>query len=455
MSNQIDGSGIQIQTLTEILNDIINGTANIPGLKQIYGDDINTDSNSPDGQLINIFALSKQDILDLIVQDYDSKDPDQAVGVALDALCQLCGIYRQGGTYTEVEVTVTTDRSLNLNGLDTAVPFTISDSNGNLFYLIISATLDSGANLLNFRAADIGYIQVLANTLTTTVDKILGIVNVNNISTPYQVGADQETDAQLRLRRQNSTALPAQGFLQSLEAGLSSIVGVAEAIVYENNESTVDTDGVPGHSIWVVVDGGTDENVAEMIYRYRNAGCGMKGNETVNVTQVDGSTFPIYFDRAVDEYLYIVLYIDSLSSTTIDEDALRTALAAAYTLGIYDEADITSITALVHEINPDLLVTDAGVKIAGGVYADSLFPSYKKNKFVLLAENISIISTGESSSSSSKSSSSSSSSVSSSSSCRSSSSKSSSSSSCRSSSSSCRSSSSSSRSSSSSSSSKG
>lgn len=434
MPNKIDSAGITIQTITEILNDIINGSANVPGLKQIYGNDISVDSNSPDGQLINIFALAKEDVLNLIVQDYNSKDPDQATGVALDGLCQLCGIYRQGGTYTEVVVTVTTDRGLNLNGVDTAVPFTISDNIGNQFQLIESATLITGANSLNFRAVDLGFVQILAHTLTTSVDKILGIISVDNATTPYQIGQDQETDAQLRLRRQASTALPAQGFLQSLIAGLNTITGLAEAKVYENNTGTIDSNSVPGHSIWVIVDGGSDEDVADMIYRYRNAGCGMKGTTTVLVDQVDGSTFDIYFDRATYENLYIQIYVTSLSSATIDEEALRTAIAAAYTLGIYERADITSITALVHAANPDLLVTSSAVKISGGVYANTVLPSYHQNKFVVLAENISIISTGESSSSSSSSHSSSSSSRSSSS----------SSSSCRSSSSSCRSSSSSS-----------
>jgi hypothetical protein len=430
MPNQIDGFGIQVQTLAEILSDIIDGTADAPGFKQIYGDDINIESNTPDGQMINIFALSKADILDLIVQDYNSKDPDQAVGVALDGVCQLCGIYRQGGTYTEVAVTVTTDRALNLNGQDTSTPFTISDNIGNKFQLIASTSLIEGVNYLNFRAVEVGFIQILANTLTTMVDRVLGVLSVNNATIPYQIGQDQETDAVLRLRRQASTALPAHGFLESLQAGLTSIEGLAEAVVLENNESTVDTNGVPGHSIWVIVDGGSDADVAGMIYKYRNAGCGMKGSEVVDVTQVDGSTFTVYFDRADYEYLFIRIDVESLSGAAIDEAALTAALAEHYALGIYDTADITSIVALVHDINPDLLVTYAGVKIAGGAYANTVTPSYRQNKFVILAENISVISTGESSSSS----------------CRSSSSRSSSSSSssCRSSSSSCRSSSSSS-----------
>ena len=93
--NLISGSGIQIQTYPDILNGIIYGTVEVPGLTQIYGADINTASNTPDGNLINIFALSKEDVLQLCVSIYDSFDPDQAVGIALDSIAQLCGIARK------------------------------------------------------------------------------------------------------------------------------------------------------------------------------------------------------------------------------------------------------------------------------------------------------------------------------------------------------------------------
>ena len=136
--NLITGSGIQIQSYTDILNGIIYGTPQVPGLVQIYGADINTASNTPDGNLINIFTLSKEDILQLCVSIYDSFDPDQAVGIALDNISQLCGIARKGGSYTHTNIVLTTTQAVNINGLDNTIstPFTISDANGNEFYLI-------------------------------------------------------------------------------------------------------------------------------------------------------------------------------------------------------------------------------------------------------------------------------------------------------------------------------
>src|ERR1019366_2989931 len=174
-TNQIDGSGIQIQSFSDIWNDLVNGTPGVPGLLQIYGADVNIDQNSPDGQWINIFALAKQNVLEMLVQIYNSKDPDQAVGIDLDAVSQLCGITRQGGTYTQVNVLINTSAALNLSGQDTSTPYTVQDANGNQYQLIISASLVLGNNTLAFQSVNIGAVQCLANTLTTPVTVVAGV----------------------------------------------------------------------------------------------------------------------------------------------------------------------------------------------------------------------------------------------------------------------------------------
>lgn len=391
MSNKIDASGITIETFAEILDAIINGTLDVAGLKSIYGDDINVDSASPDGQQINIFALSKRDILELITDSYNSKDPDQAVGVALDAVSQLCGIVRKGGTYTYVAVDVTVDRAVNLVGLDESEsPFTISDGNGNNFYLLESVSLSAGSTSLNFRAAEVGSVQVLIHTLTTQVTIVLGVTAVDNSTVPYSNGQDQETDAQLRVRRQASVALPAQGMLSGLYAGLQALDGVAEVVIYENTENTVDGDGVPAHSIWVIVDGGTAADIGAVIYKYRNAGCGMKGDETVVITQVDGSSYEVYYTEAVDADLYLEFTATSKTGASIDTDSLKTSIVAALNLGIHEIADITSITAIIAGINPDLIITDCQVSLNGSDWADSVEPVQLFEKFTLTEENITI-----------------------------------------------------------------
>lgn len=390
-TNVIDVGGIQIQSLADILNDIINGVPGIPGLKEIYGPDINVDSNTPDGQMINIFALSKLDILDFCVAIYDSFDPDQAVGVALDAISQLCGITRQGGTYTQTNITVTVDRNLNLDGQDTDTPYTVADSNGNQFQLMISAALTTGANVLLFQAVNIGAVLVLPNTITVPVSIIAGVTGTNNPDDPTQVGVNQETDADFRLRREKSVSAPSQGYLQSLYGGLNNIDGVTSAAVYENVTGSADGDGIPGHSIWVVVEGGLNTDIADAIYNYRNAGCGMKGGTTVTITQIDGSTIDIKFDYALTESLYIRFKVDVIGGGSYDAAAIKNGLVSDLDFGINTPADISTVAATVKAINPLVVISDCEVSNDNITWVNIVFPSTKQKIFTLTTGHITII----------------------------------------------------------------
>lgn len=392
MPNIIDANGIQIETYDEIYEGIVVGTPDVPGLQQIYGSDINVEQNSPDGQLIRIFALSKQDILDLIVDDYDSKDPDQAVGVALDAVSQLCGITRKGGTYTEVNITVTADLAINLPGLNnSATPYTVADAEGNQFQLKTGASLIVGANSLAFRAARVGEVQVQPNTITIPITIVRGVVSVNNPAAATQTGINQETDSQFRLRRQRSVATPSQGYFAAMLGGLLDLPDVSSALVLENNTDATDANGIPPHSIWVIVDGGTDEEIAEVIYNTRSAGCGMFGDEEYVITQIDGSPFTVKFDFGSTQPLYVRMHIDSLNGSTIDQAAIAAYLAENYVFQLNQPADVSALTTLVLQYNPNLVVSEASVSNDDIAFTTIAYPLSKKDKFVLTADNIAFL----------------------------------------------------------------
>ena len=119
MPNLIDQTGITIQTLPQIIDEILNGTADYPGMFQIYGANINVNPNSPDGQMIAIVAQAKLDMLEFIAQVFASFDPDQAIGVVLDQRCSINGVAREAGTYTITPVTVTVDRAVTAGRFDT------------------------------------------------------------------------------------------------------------------------------------------------------------------------------------------------------------------------------------------------------------------------------------------------------------------------------------------------
>src|SRR5262249_49883290 len=139
------------------------------------------------------------------------------------------------------------------------------------------------------------------------------------------VGTDEESDYALRIRRAASVALPSKGYLEGLYGALLDVTGVTSVKLLENVTNTTDGDGIPGHSIWAIVNGGADADVAQPIYVKRNAGCGMKGAVVVPITQVDNSVFNVKFDRPTSEDLWISFNTAAVSGV-IDDDYIRDQL---------------------------------------------------------------------------------------------------------------------------------
>lgn len=390
MPNVIDANGISIQTLADILDEILNGTADFSGVFQIYGPDINVLPNSPDGQFINVFAQAKLDMLELIQQIFTSFDPDQAIGVQLDQRCALNGVVRNAGTYTVTNVTVTVTQAITLPGLDTApdAPFTVSDASGNQYQLIVAHAFGgAGSTALAFQSVVLGEVTPALNTITNIVTLLLGVASVNNPGAATTIGTNEESDFSLRIRRARSVALPSKGYYQGLIAALTVIPGVTSINLLENVTDTVDGNGIPGHSIWTIVAGGTDAEVADAIYVKRNAGCGMKGAVVVVVTQVDGTTFPIKFDRPQAENLWISFDVAAVTGT-VDAVYIRAQLLSQLTYDIGQKAVISDIVARVMALAPNASVTSEGVSPDNVTYSALLAPTGVNYQFATASARI-------------------------------------------------------------------
>ena len=365
-SNSLGAAGLTIQTLADIISEILDGAPGYPGLKAIYGADINVDPNSPDGQVVNLYAQGKIDVLEMLQSIYDSFDPDQAVGVALDERCAINGVAREPGTYTQQYVMVTAAQAVTLPGLDLypTAPFTVADGNGNQYQLVATYSfLTAGATSLLFQAAQMGVIQSAIGTITVPVTVLAGVTSVNNPAGATSVGVAEETDAALRIRRANSVALPSKGWYQGLLAALIDVEGVTQAIVFENETNTnPDANGVPAHSIWCIVAGGASADVAAAIYVKKNAGCGMKGSVSVQVTQFDGTLFAVVFDRPTLETLWFKATLTAITGS-LDKTAIAAAILAEFggSYGINQKADTADIIAYIKSIAPNASVSLEGL----------------------------------------------------------------------------------------------
>lgn len=389
-SNYVDSTGLVLQSLTDIITELETG------FKTIYGSDISVDANSPDGQMINLFAQAKIDILDCISQVYGSFSPTSAIGVVLDQRCALNGVTRQGAVKTIVPVNITFDRTTHLVGEDDAAgtPFTVSNAASDKFYLITGFTGATGTTGQPFRAAVAGVISCPTGSITKIETITLGVTGVSNSLTPTTVGVDEETDAALRYRRAKSVAMPSSGYLAGLEAALLALDNVTFAKVYENNTDTTDIYGIPPHSIWAVVEGGDHTEICNAIYLKRNAGCGMTGATGANVEIGNGFTLPIKFSDSSLANLYVTLVMVSLNSSYVIDANEKTAIKAYIvdniTYDINEIADYSEIAALVKTHYPYAVINSGYVGTTGATGSSYMAPTTIDKRWVLDATRITI-----------------------------------------------------------------
>ena len=387
MPNSFDENGLQVITQNELVDNLTQS------FQEIYGEDINVDSNSPDGQVINIFAQSLEDFYELLSQVYASFDPDQAIGNVLDQRCAINGIQRKGGTYTYVTIDVEADRAVTLEGIDQVAPeqaYTVSDSEGNLFVLSATSSINVGTSALVFRALNVGSVEVLPNTITTPVTIILGVISVNNPSGAIEKGLNEETDAELRERRKQSLTIANQGYTDGLLASLLNIEGVTNANVYQNRTSTTDADGIPAHSIWVVVRGGTDQEIGDVMDYKVAGGVGMKGSTSVNVLQADGNYATYYFDRPTGELLYASIELTPLNGQVIDYSALKESIAEHFNFAPYQTVDSSAIICYIKSIQDNVAVT-CEISTDNSTWGTVETPSAKDKYFYLTTSSITFV----------------------------------------------------------------
>lgn len=349
MPNTFDANGLTVNSVSEIVSELVTN------FQAIYGNDINVDSNSPDGQLINILSQAIANQLELLVQINTSFDPDRAIGTILDARCAINNVTRQGGTFTIQPIEIVTSTTVTLEGLDenfndiNGTGYTVQDNAGTQFILIDTTVLTAGTNTLNFRAQQMGAVETTIDTINTQVTIVLGVTSVNNPSAPLSIGQDQETDAQLRLRRSQSVSINSSGYLNGLLAYVLGIEGVIDAALYENVTNVEDGDGIPAHGIWLIVNGGANTDIGNAIYVKKSFGANMKGDVEIDITTANGSIFVAKFDRPVAEDLYISMGLQPTSNPVVfDEVAIKQYLVdnLTYNIGQYASSAEITIAAL-------------------------------------------------------------------------------------------------------------
>ena len=387
MSFEFTDTGLQIQTFDEIYQELV------AAYKAIYGSDINLDQDTPDCQRIAIEAKARLDSQSFALSIYNAMDPDLASGESLNKIIKLAGIVRKPATLSQVDLDITTDRDLTL-----ATGYQVQDDIGQLWQTTAERALSTGVNVVTVVAVDFGPIEAVAATITTPVTVVIGVTDVTN-PLDAAVGSAEETDAELRVRRNKSLQSPATSTVGGLFSVLGNLPSVTDLVIYENDTDSLDaTLSLAAHSIWVVIEGGVVADIGEAMAKNKTGGTGLKGAEEITyvetVTLASGLdiTFnhEMKFDRPIEQQLFVRM--DATEKNPPDpipfDDIKAELVARVYKIA--EDVQAGDLYRNVYAAGDNFIPTDLEISDDGVIWTDGQLLVGAQGKFTLDTADITI-----------------------------------------------------------------
>ena len=382
----INENGLLIDEFSTIYNRLADK------FKLIYGQDINLEQNSPDGQLLGIITNEIYDLQTLILHIYNSFDPDLAQGVELNKLLKLIAQTRRASTKSIVDITIVANANVTL-----PADYTIIDENKNEWVINAETTLISGTNIISFNAVNFGAIEASANTINDVVTVFPEITSVNN-PLPAEIGRDEESDVLLRKRRNNLLSVNSKSCIAGIYSKLFLLDTVTDAVIYENATDTYDAlKDLNAHTLWCIIDGGSIDEITKIIATDKTIGTDLKGTVSNNYVEIflkaDGTTRAlthiVKFDRPTEIPLYIKLTVSKkIITDIIDMDAIKNKLIEKL-YSINEKATATELYAYVYSAGNTFIASNLEVSKDNITFGNTATNDYDE-KFIISAVNIAI-----------------------------------------------------------------
>ena len=286
--------------------------------------ELDTDPSTPAGQLVDsqtAHIVEKDDEVLFLANQFN---PLTSEGVFQDALAKIYFISRKRQQSSVAICTVT-----GLEGTIIPIGAQIkSSTDQSVWACAAQVTIPAaGSTSATFVALNPGPLVAGAETLTEIVTITPGWDSVINPSAAT-VGRDEETQMEFEQRRYDSVAINARGSLSAIFSSISQVEGVIDCVVLENiTNETITSWGVeiPGHSIWATVVGGDDTDIAEVIYRKKDAGCGTSGNTAISYQDIDQPMQPIYtylIERPENLAIKFRVYVQQVQNLPVNAETL-------------------------------------------------------------------------------------------------------------------------------------
>lgn len=312
--NYIQNTGVILVDTADILTQVQNE------YKALFGQNLNVDPSTPQGMLITAESLGRDGVAQNNATLANQINPNIAGGQFLFAIGMLTNSPPQPATFTRIPAV-----------LLTGVPGTFIpagseaqlNTTGEIFASLANVTLDvTGEGQSDFQALVAGAVPVPVGTLTIIVQG-----GVDGWETVYNdqvgiVGQTAQSDEQYRLYRRETLGLQGKSVSESVISRVRAVPGVLGKPSYLENVSNT-TQIISGitlvaHSIYVCVDGGSDDDVANALRTAKTAGANYNGSTVV--TQIDPATGQVYtvkFDRPTS--VPILVQVTILSNPLISD----------------------------------------------------------------------------------------------------------------------------------------
>lgn len=305
----VDATGLKYPDYPTVLEYLKNE------YRAIYGADTYLEADSQDGQWISVLALSMYETMLVASAVYNSFSPLTAQSDALSRNVKINGIARLVATRSQVDLRIVGQAgTIITNGQ-------AEDTLGRKWNLPASVTIPvAGEVTVTATASELGAISAQANTITKIATPTLGWQSVNNAAAAVE-GDPVETDAELRRRQAQSTMIPSLSVMEGIVGAVASLTGVQRLRGYENDTNETDDDGIPAHSIALVVEGGNSTAIAETIANKKTAGTGTHGTTSVIVYDDYGIPNTINFFRPTTATISVEVSLTARAgylSTTAD-----------------------------------------------------------------------------------------------------------------------------------------
>ncbi|MDE9495704.1 baseplate J/gp47 family protein [Xenorhabdus bovienii] len=321
---QITDTGIVIEQLSVIHQRLE------AGFRRIYGEDINLDADSPDGQIVGLFSQELANINQVIAVIVQMLDPYNATGAWLEQRAMYAGLVRRGAEFSYLDDVIITGNA----GVTVPAGTVLTDDNRVKWITLIDATLNNnGSAQVKLCSQELGSFTLQPNKELKMETVIVGVEKT--ITTKEaKAGGEEETDGNFLLRFMRSHSINNHDDRQGIEAALLNLPDAKQARVYENFTNQTDVRGIPPHSMNAVVIGGRDEDIALTILRKKVGGCGLMGNIS-HSCEYSGAERIVRFDRAEMVSISVKIVIDRINGfQDIDTDGIKSALAATeFTIG--------------------------------------------------------------------------------------------------------------------------